>query len=76
MNGELTYELMPNSYIYNEADNKYYQKLVGYGEPIEINDIDLNSQWVSDSEDDKYRYFKSNSNVGVGNSYSQCKVKY
>ena len=49
---------------------------MAYGEPIEINDIDLNNEWVSDSEDDEYRYFKSNSNVGVDNSYSQCKVTW
>ena len=50
--------------------------MVAYGEPIEINDIDLNNEWVEDSEDDKYRYFKSNSNVGIGDSYSQCKVTW
>ena len=50
--------------------------MVGYGKPTEINDIDLNSQWVSDSEDDKYRYFKSDSNVGVDDSFSQCKVTW
>ena len=49
---------------------------MAYGDPVEINDIDLNSEWVSDSEDDEYRYFKSNSNVGVGNSFSQCKVTW
>ena len=76
MNAELTYELIPEEYIYNETDNKYYQKLVAYGEPIKINDIDLNSEWVSDSEDDEYKYSKSNSNVGVGNSFSQCKVTW
>ena len=70
------YELIPDSYIYNETDNKYYQKLVAYDEPIEINDIDLNNEWVSDSEDDEYRYFKSDSNVGVDDSYSQCKVTW
>ena len=75
MNG-VTYEVIPDSYIYNETDNKYYQKLVAYGDPIEINDIDLNSEWVSDTEDDEYNYFKSNSNVGKGNSYSQCKVTW
>ena len=50
--------------------------MAAYGDPVEINDIDLNSEWVSDSEDDEYRYFKSNSNVGVDNSYSQCKVTW
>ena len=75
MNG-VKYEVIPDSYIYNETDHKYYQKLVAYGEPIEINDIDLNSQWVSDSEDNNYKYFKSNSNVGVGSSFSQCKVTW
>ena len=67
---------MTDSYIYNETDNKYYQKLVAYGDPVEINDIDLNSEWISDSEDDEYNYFKSNSNVGVSSSYSQCKVTW
>ena len=74
--GGVKYEIIPDEYIYNEADNKYYQKLVAYGEPIEIDNIDLNSEWVSDTEDNEYRYFKSNSNVGVGNSYSQCKVTW
>ena len=74
--GGVKYEIIPDQYIYNETDNKYYQKLVAYGEPIEINDIDLNSEWVSDTEDDEYRYFKSNSNVGVDSSYSQCKVTW
>ena len=75
--GGVTYELIPDSYIYNEADNKYYQKIVGYGKPIKINStVDLNSQWVSDTEDSNYKYFKSNSNVGVNNSYSQCKVTW
>ena len=73
----VTYELVSDSYIYNETDNKYYQKLVAYGDPIEINStVDLNSEWVSDTEDDEYRYFKSDSNVGVGSSYSQCKVTW
>ena len=72
----VTYEVIPDEYIYNETDNKYYQKLVAYSEPIEINDIDLNSEWISDTEDNEYRYFKSNSNVGVNNSYSQCKVTW
>ena len=67
------YELVPDSYIYKETDKKYYQKLVAYGNS---NRIDLNSQWVSDTEDDKYSYFKSNSNVEVDNSYSQCKVTW
>ena len=53
MNG-VKYELIPDSYIYNETDNKYYQKFVAYGNS---NRIDLNSQWVSDSEDDEYNYF-------------------
>ena len=75
--GGVTYELIPDSYIYNEADNKYYQKLVAYGEPIETNaTVDLNSEWVSDTEDSNYKYFKSNSNVGVDDSYSQCKVTW
>ena len=77
MNGELTYEIIPDSYIYNEDDNKYYQKLVAYGEPIKINStVDLNNEWVSDSEDSNYKYFKSNSNVGVNSSFSQCKVTW
>ena len=75
--GGVIYELIPDSYIYNEADNKYYQKIVGYGKPVKTNaTVDLNNEWVSDSEDDKYRYFKSNSNVGVNSSYSQCKVTW
>ena len=69
----VTYELVSDEYIYNETDNKYYQKLVVYGNS---NRIDLNSEWGSDTEDDEYNYFKSNSNVGVGNSYSQCKVTW
>ena len=77
MNGELTYEVIPDSYIYNETDKKYYQKLVAYDEPIKINStVDLNNEWVSDSEDSNYTYFKSNSNVEVDNSYSQCKVTW
>ena len=52
MNGELTYELIPEEYIYNETDNKYYQKLVAYGNS---NRIDLNSRWVSDAEGNEYR---------------------
>ena len=75
MNG-VKYEIIPDEYIYNETDNKYYQKLVAYGEPIEINDIDLNSEWVEDTDDSNYKYFKSNSNVGVDSSYSQCKVTW
>ena len=71
--GGVTYEVAPDEYIYNETDNKYYQKLVAYGNS---NRIDLNSQWVSDTEDSNYTYFKSNSNVGVDNSYSQCKVTW
>ena len=74
--GGVKYEIIPDEYIYNETDNKYYQKLVAYGEPIEINDIDLNSEWVEDTEDSNYKYFKSNSNVSVDNSYSQCKVTW
>ena len=75
--GGVKYELVPDSYIYNETDNKYYQKLVAYGELIERNaTVELNSQWVSDTEDNEYRYFKSNSNVGVDDSYSQCKVTW
>ena len=77
MNGELIYELIPDEYIYNETDKKYYQKLVAYSEPIETNaTVDLNSEWVSDSEDSNYKYFKSNSNVGAEDSYSQCKVTW
>ena len=50
---------------------------MAYGKPVETNaTVDLNSEWVSDSEDDDYRYFKSNSNVGKGSSYSQCKVTW
>ena len=76
MNG-VKYEVIPDEYIYNETDNKYYQKLVAYSKPIEINStVDLNSEWVSDSEDSNYTYFKSNSNVGVDDSYSQCKVTW
>ena len=75
--GGVIYEVVPDSYIYNETDNKYYQKLVAYDEPIEINStVDLNSEWVSDTEDSNYTYFKSNSNVGVDSSYSQCKVTW
>ena len=84
--GEYEYELVTDSYIYNEADNKYYQKLVGYGEPIKTNDtVDLNSQWASDTTDDEYKYFKSDSyEVEVEEvngerfsySYSQCKVTW
>ena len=75
--GGVKYELIPDEYIYNEDDHKYYQKLVEYSEPIETNaTVDLNSQWVSDSEDSNYKYFKSNSNVGIDNSYSQCKVTW
>ena len=76
MNG-VTYEVIPDEYIYNKTDKKYYQKLVAYSEPIETNaTVDLNSEWISDSEDSNYTYFKSNSNVGVGSSYSQCKVTW
>ena len=78
--GEYEYELVTDSYIYNEADNKYYQKLVGYDEPTEIDDIDLNSQWASDTTDNEYKYFKSVSyDVRVeenGYSYSQFKVTW
>ena len=75
--GGVTYEVIPDEYIYNETDNKYYQKLVAYGKPTEINaTVDLNSEWVSDSEDDEYRYFKSDSNVEVDDSFSQCKVTW
>ena len=76
MNG-VKYEVIPDSYIYNEDDNKYYQKLVAYSEPIKINStVDLNNEWVSDIENNHYKYFKSNSNVGKNNSYSQCKVTW
>ena len=75
--GGVKYELVPDSYIYNETDNKYYQKLVAYGKPIETNaTVDLNNEWISDSEDDEYTYFKSDSNVGKYGSYSQCKVTW
>ena len=75
--GGVKYEIIPDEYIYNEADNKYYQKLVAYDEPIKINStVDLNSEWVEDTEDSNYKYFKSNSNVGVDSSYSQCKVTW
>ena len=81
--GGITYELDPSSYIYNEADRKYYQKLVGYGKPIKTNaTVDLNSQWVSGTTDDKYKYFKSDSydvrveEDGSSYSYSQCKVTW
>ena len=71
------YEVVPDSYIYNETDKKYYQKLVAYSEPIKINStVDLNNEWVSDIENNHYKYFKSNSNVGKNNSYSQCKVTW
>ena len=50
---------------------------MAYSEPIETNaTVDLNSEWVSDTEDSNYKYFKSNSNVGVNSSYSQCKVTW
>ena len=50
---------------------------MAYGKPTEINaTVDLNSEWVSDSEDDEYRYFKSDSNVEVDDSFSQCKVTW
>ena len=76
MNG-VKYEVIPDSYIYNETDKKYYQKLVAYDEPIKINStVDLNSEWISDSENSNYAYFKSNSNVGVNSSFSQCKVTW
>ena len=71
--GGVKYEVVPDQYIYNETDNKYYQKLAAYGNS---NRIDLNSEWVSDSEDNDYSYFKSDSNVGVKSSYSQCKVTW
>ena len=81
--GGVTYEIDPSSYIYNEADRKYYQKLVAYDEPVETNaTVDLNSQWISDTTDDKYSYFKSKSydvrveENGYSYSYSQCKVTW
>ena len=50
---------------------------MGYSKPIETNaTVDLNNEWVSDSEDSNYTYFKSNSNVGNIGSYSQCKVTW
>ena len=76
--GGVKYEIIPNSYIYNEADNKYYQKLVAYGEPIKINStVDLNSQWVSDTEDNDYSYFKSDTYEYYSDiHFSQCKVTW
>ena len=75
--GGVKYEVISDSYIYNEDDNKYYEKLVAYSEPIKINStVDLNNEWVSDIENNHYKYFKSNSNVGKNNSYSQCKVTW
>ena len=74
--GGYEYEVIADSYIYNEVDNKYYQKLVAYGKPIETNAIvDLNSQWISDSEDNKYSYFKSDS-CDVDFPVSQCEVTW
>ena len=54
---------------------------MGYGKPIKTNaTVDLNSQWASDTTDDEYNYFKSDSyDVMVeedGFSYSQCKVTW
>ena len=79
----VTYEVIPDEYIYNETDNKYYQKLVAYDEPVETNaTVDLNSQWISDTTDDKYSYFKSKSydvrveENGYSYFYSQCKVTW
>ena len=74
--GGVKYELIPDEYIYNETDNKYYQKIVGYGKPIKINaTVDLNSEWISDTTDDEYRYFKSDS-YEVEPPFSQCKVTW
>ena len=74
--GGYEYEVIADSYIYNEVDNKYYQKLVAYGKPIETNAIvDLNSQWIFESEDNEYRYFKSDS-CDVDFPVSQCKVTW
>ena len=51
--------------------------MAAYGDPVETNaTVDLNNEWVSDTEDDEYNYFKSDSNVGVRASYSQCKVTW
>ena len=57
--------------------------MVGYGKPIKTNaTVDLNSQWVSDTTDDEYKYFKSASyktevdEDGFSYSYSQCKVTW
>ena len=74
--GGYEYELVTDSYIYNETDNKYYQKLVAYSEPIETNaTVDLNSQWISVTTDDEYNYFKSDS-CNVDFPISQCKVTW
>ena len=74
--GGVTYEVAPDEYIYNETDNKYYQKLVGYGKPIKTNaTVDLNSEWISDTTDDEYKYFKSNS-IKFEPPFSQCKVTW
>lgn len=74
MNG-VTYEVVPHSYIYNETDKKYYQKLVAYGKPVEIDNIDLNNEWISDTTDDEYNYFKSDT-YEVDPPFSQCKVTW
>ena len=50
--------------------------MVAYSEPIETNaTVDLNSKWISDSEDDEYRYFKSDT-YEVDFPISQCKVTW
>ena len=49
---------------------------MAYSKPIERNaTVDLNSEWISDSEDNKYSYFKSDS-CDVDFPVSQCKVTW
>lgn len=75
MNG-VTYEVVPEEYIYNETDKKYYQKLVAYDKIIKTNaTVDLNSEWVSDTEDSNYTYFKSDT-YDSETSFSQFKVTW
>ena len=50
--------------------------MVAYGKPTEMNTtVDLNSEWVSDTTDNEYRYFKSNS-IEFEPPFSQCKVTW
>ena len=50
--------------------------MVAYSEPTEIDTtVDLNNEWISDTEDDDYRYFKSDS-YEVEPPFSQCKVTW